>query len=88
MINTEFLLIFDEVMCGMGRTGSLFACDIDGVVPDILTIAKGLGAGYQPIGAMLCQDYIHDVIKNRLDIFSMDIRTLVIQSQQQQLMLC
>ena len=58
------LLIFDEVMCGMGRTGSLFACDIDGVVPDILTIAKGLGAGYQPIGAMLCQDYIHDVIKN------------------------
>ena len=49
------LLILDEVMCGMGRTGYLFACDAEGVSPDIITIAKGLGAGYQPIGAMLCQ---------------------------------
>jgi adenosylmethionine-8-amino-7-oxononanoate aminotransferase len=48
------LLILDEVMCGMGRTGTLFACEQDGVAPDIVTIAKGLGAGYQPIGAMLC----------------------------------
>ena len=56
------LLILDEVMCGMGRTGSLFACEADAVVPDIITIAKGLGAGYQPIGAMLCQDFIHDTI--------------------------
>ena len=56
------LLILDEVMCGMGRTGSLFACAADAVVPDIITIAKGLGAGYQPIGAMLCQDFIHDTI--------------------------
>lgn len=63
------LLIFDEVMCGMGRTGSLFACDVDGVIPDIITIAKGLGAGYQPIGAMLCQDYIHDVIENGSGFF-------------------
>ena len=47
------LLIFDEVMCGMGRTGHLFACEEDGVAPDLLCIAKGLGAGYQPIGAML-----------------------------------
>ncbi|MBU0725388.1 MAG: aspartate aminotransferase family protein [Alphaproteobacteria bacterium] len=47
------LLIFDEVMCGMGRTGYLFACEEDGVAPDLLCIAKGLGAGYQPIGAML-----------------------------------
>jgi adenosylmethionine-8-amino-7-oxononanoate aminotransferase len=47
------LLILDEVMCGMGRTGSLFACEQEGVVPDLLTIAKGLGAGYQPIGAVL-----------------------------------
>src|SRR5690606_38779550 len=46
------LLILDEVMSGMGRTGHLFACAEDGVVPDIITIAKGLGAGYQPIGAM------------------------------------
>ncbi len=57
------LLILDEVMCGMGRTGSLFACEADGVSPDIAAIAKGLGAGYQPIGAMLCQDFIHDAIE-------------------------
>lgn len=56
------LLILDEVMCGMGRTGHLFACDADGVAPDILCIAKGLGAGYQPIGAMLCSAQIYDTI--------------------------
>ncbi len=47
------LLILDEVMCGMGRTGTLHACEHDGVVPDLLAIAKGLGGGYQPIGALL-----------------------------------
>ena len=56
------LLILDEVMSGMGRTGYLFACDEDGVVPDLITIAKGLGAGYQPIGATLCTDRIYDAI--------------------------
>ena len=56
------LLILDEVMCGMGRTGHLFACDADGIAPDILCIAKGLGAGYQPIGAMLCSGQIYDAI--------------------------
>ena len=56
------LLILDEVMCGMGRTGVLFACEQDGVSPDIVTIAKGLGAGYQPIGAMLCTGKVHDAI--------------------------
>lgn len=56
------LLILDEVMSGMGRTGHLFACAEDGVVPDILTIAKGLGAGYQPIGAMMATDRIYDAI--------------------------
>ncbi len=56
------LLILDEVMCGMGRTGHLFACDGDGIAPDILCIAKGLGAGYQPIGAMLCTRQIYDTI--------------------------
>jgi adenosylmethionine-8-amino-7-oxononanoate aminotransferase len=49
------LLILDEVMCGMGRTGSLHACEQEGVVPDLLVIAKGLGGGYQPIGAVLAQ---------------------------------
>jgi adenosylmethionine-8-amino-7-oxononanoate aminotransferase len=56
------LLILDEVMCGMGRTGALFACETDGVAPDIACIAKGLGAGYQPIGAMLCTAEIYDAI--------------------------
>lgn len=56
------LLILDEVMCGMGRTGHLFACDAESVTPDILCIAKGLGAGYQPIGAMLCSAKIYNVI--------------------------
>ncbi|MFP1644880.1 aspartate aminotransferase family protein [Pontitalea aquivivens] len=56
------LLILDEVMCGMGRTGHLFACTEDGVVPDMITIAKGLGAGYQPIGALLVQGRIYDAI--------------------------
>lgn len=56
------LLILDEVMCGMGRTGHLFACDADYIAPDILCIAKGLGAGYQPIGAMMCTKIIYDTI--------------------------
>lgn len=57
------LLILDEVMCGMGRTGHLFACEADGITPDILCIAKGLGAGYQPIGAMLCSAQIYKMIE-------------------------
>ncbi len=56
------LLILDEVMCGMGRTGDLFACTAEGVAPDIVTIAKGLGGGYQPIGAMLCSAQIYDAV--------------------------
>jgi len=63
------LLILDEVMCGMGRTGHLFACDHDGIAPDILCIAKGLGAGYQPIGAMLCTDHIYDTIRDGSGLF-------------------
>ena len=56
------LLILDEVMCGMGRTGTLYACEQDGVRPDIVTLAKGLGGGYQPIGAALSSQEIFDVI--------------------------
>ncbi|KVF12687.1 hypothetical protein WJ05_12985 [Burkholderia vietnamiensis] len=56
------LLILDEIMSGMGRTGYLFACDEDDVAPDLLTIAKGLGAGYQPIGATLVSDRIYRTI--------------------------
>ena len=58
------LLILDEVMCGMGRTGTLHACEQDGVTPDIMTVAKGLGAGYQPIGAALVGDRIYDAIRD------------------------
>ncbi len=52
------LMILDEVMCGMGRTGTLFACEQDGVIPDLIAIAKGLGGGYQPIGAVIVQRHI------------------------------
>jgi adenosylmethionine-8-amino-7-oxononanoate aminotransferase len=52
------LLILDEVMCGMGRTGTLHACSAEDVVPDLLVVAKGLGGGYQPIGAVLAQQAI------------------------------
>ena len=58
----EVLLILDEVMCGMGRTGTLFACEQDGIAPDLLTCAKGLGAGYQPIGAALVTGEIFEAI--------------------------
>ena len=56
------LLILDEVMCGMGRTGTLHACEQEGIAPDIMAIAKGLGAGYQPIGAMLASRKIYEAI--------------------------
>jgi hypothetical protein len=57
------LLVLDEVMSGMGRTGSLFACEQEGVVPDLLTCAKGLAAGYQPIGAVLVSDRVREAIE-------------------------
>ncbi|MGE4610044.1 MAG: aspartate aminotransferase family protein [Paracoccaceae bacterium] len=63
------LLILDEVMCGMGRTGHLFACEADGISPDILCIAKGLGGGYQPIGAMLCSGEIYRTIEDGTGFF-------------------
>jgi len=63
------LLILDEVMCGMGRTGSLFACEQEGIAPDITAIAKGLGAGYQPIGAMLCSAEVYNAIENGSGFF-------------------
>ena len=56
------LLILDEVMCGSGRTGTLYACEQDGIAPDLLTMAKGLGAGYQPIGAVLVGAHMYDAI--------------------------
>ncbi len=63
------LLILDEVMCGMGRTGTLFASEQENITPDIIAIAKGLGAGYQPIGAMLCTGKIHAAIESGSGFF-------------------
>ncbi|MDB9953653.1 aspartate aminotransferase family protein [Porticoccaceae bacterium] len=63
------LLILDEVMCGMGRTGSLFACEQEGVRPDIVTVAKGLAAGYQPIGATLCSAEIYNRFREGSGLF-------------------
>ena len=57
------LLILDEVMCGTGRTGTMMAYEQEGIVPDIVTMAKGLAAGYQPVGALLCRDEITDTIR-------------------------
>jgi adenosylmethionine-8-amino-7-oxononanoate aminotransferase len=50
-------------MCGTGRTGTMMAYEQEGIVPDMVTMAKGLAAGYQPIGALLCKDYITDTIR-------------------------
>jgi len=59
------LLILDEVMSGMGRTGTLHACEQEGVAPDLMTVAKGLGAGYQPIGAVLIGERVHAALASR-----------------------
>lgn len=63
------LYIADEVMCGMGRTGTLHAVEQENVVPDIMTLAKGLGGGYQPIGAVLVQNHIIETLKNINGLF-------------------
>ena len=60
----RILFIADEVMCGMGRTGTMYAIEQDGVAPDIVAVAKGLAAGYQPIGAVLAHRTIVDCIRN------------------------
>ena len=56
------LLILDEVMCGMGRTGTLYACEQEAIAPDLIAVAKGLGAGYQPIGALLASGKVYDAV--------------------------
>ena len=58
----DVLLILDEVMAGMGRTGQLFAYADDGIVPDMVAVGKGLAAGYMPISALLISDRIHSVM--------------------------
>ena len=63
------LLILDEVMCGMGRTGTLFAYEQEGIVPDMAVIAKGLGGGYQPIGATLVSKKIFSAVRGGSGFF-------------------
>jgi adenosylmethionine-8-amino-7-oxononanoate aminotransferase len=63
------LLILDEVMCGMGRTGTLHACTQDGVAPDLMTVAKGLGGGYAPIGATFVAKHVYDAFANGSGMF-------------------
>jgi adenosylmethionine-8-amino-7-oxononanoate aminotransferase len=63
------LLIADEVMCGMGRTGTLYAVEQEGVVPDLVAIAKGLGGGYQPIGAVLAQRRLIEALERGSGFF-------------------
>ena len=64
------LLILDEVMCGSGRTGSYFAFEQEDVLPDIVTVAKGLGGGYQALGAAICRDFVHQAIVDAYGEFS------------------
>jgi adenosylmethionine-8-amino-7-oxononanoate aminotransferase len=63
------LLILDEVMCGMGRTGTLHACTQDGVAPDLMTVAKGLGGGFAPIGATFMASHVFDAFAKGSGMF-------------------
>ena len=63
------LLILDEVMCGMGRTGTLFAVEQEGIDADLICVAKGLAAGYQPIGAVMVSSTIYQAIESGSGFF-------------------
>ena len=64
------LLHLDEIMCGMGRTGTYFAFEQEGIKPDIVTIGKGLGGGYAPISAMLVNDKVLDALRQGTSSFN------------------
>ena len=63
------LLILDEVMCGMGRTGTLHACEQEGIAPDLMAIAKGLGGGFAPIGAVLVAGKVFQAFEQGSGLF-------------------
>ena len=63
------LLIADEVLCGLGRTGARYSVEQEGVAPDLLVMAKGLGAGYQPVSATLVSDKIYQTISETRGFF-------------------
>ena len=58
----DILFVADEVITGFGRTGPLFACEDEGIVPDFMTVAKGLTSGYVPMGAVFMSDHVYDTI--------------------------
>ncbi|MCP4045915.1 MAG: aminotransferase class III-fold pyridoxal phosphate-dependent enzyme [Gammaproteobacteria bacterium] len=66
----EVLLIMDEVMAGCGRSGTYFTFEQEGVTPDIVTLAKGLGGGYQPIGAVISRGFIHSALIETFGAFA------------------
>lgn len=66
-----FLVVFDEVVTGMGRTGSWFAAEQLPLVPDVITTAKGLGAGYAPVGAVLCREEVFDAVAAGSRVFDL-----------------
>lgn len=59
------LFIADEVITGFGRTGPLFCCEEEGIVPDLMTTAKGLTSGYVPMGAVFMTDHVYDTIADK-----------------------
>jgi adenosylmethionine-8-amino-7-oxononanoate aminotransferase len=65
----DTLLILDEVATGFGRTGTMFACEREGVSPDLLCLAKGITAGYLPLAATLATDRIYGAFLGRYDEF-------------------
>ena len=58
----DILFVADEVITGFGRTGPIFACEHEGIVPDLMTMAKGLTSGYLPMGAVMMRESIYSVI--------------------------
>ncbi len=66
-----FLVVFDEVVTGIGRTGSWFAFQDMPIVPDVVTTAKGLGAGYAPVGAVLCREHVYEAVASGSRVFDL-----------------
>lgn len=66
-----FLVVFDEVVTGLGRTGTWFAFQGLALVPDVVTTAKGLGAGYAPVGAVLCREHVYDAVAAGSRVFDL-----------------